>query len=182
MGAAAIAWTIRVAMLCFLIALIGFALSNANRRLPTFFRVIWTLGFVACLFHILAAFHFHYRWSHSAAILETARQTQEIIGVEVGVGVYFNYLFLLCWAIDVIWVWFASTNTQRTYEWLRLGWLSYLAFIAFNGTAIFKGGWTQIAGIAGSVLLIAALVIRFAQARCETQSETQPPTLPKASS
>ncbi len=177
MGAAAVAWTIRVAMLCFLLSLIGFALSNANRRLPIPFRVIWTLGFVACLLHILAAFQFHYRWSHSAAILETARQTQEIIGVEVGVGVYFNYLFLLCWAIDVGWVWLASANTQRTYKWLRLAWLSYLAFIAFNGTAIFKGGWTQVAGIAGSVLLIAALLVRFKK----VQPEPQPEPLPKAS-
>jgi hypothetical protein len=68
-------------------------------------RGLWTLGFVMALLHVALAFHLRHGWSHSAALAETARQTEELLGYRFGGGAYVNYAFLVVWAADVWWWW-----------------------------------------------------------------------------
>ena len=161
MDAAIIAWTIRIAMLCFVVSIIGFTLSRYDRPHSVATRILWSLGFVSCLLHMLAAFHFHYQWSHAAAVAETARQTREAIGIEVGFGVFFNYLFLACWGMDAAWLWLAPRDLQIRAERVRFVWLCYLVFIAFNGTIVFKAGWIRAAGIAACTMLVGAIFVKL---------------------
>lgn len=124
-------------------------------------RIIWTLGFVLFVAHVLAAFHYHHRWSHASAIAETARQTRASIGFEFGAGIYFNHLFMIVWAIDLIWIWCASETTMHRYRWLRMTWIAYLIFIAFNGVAIFKDGWMRAGGIAALFIMLVGITLRW---------------------
>jgi hypothetical protein len=84
-----------------------------------------------------------------------------LIGIEFGVGLYFNYLFMLVWAIDLIWIWLANSELADRYRWLRLTWIAYLIFIAFNGVAVFKDGWMRVGGIAAMTLIILAAIVRL---------------------
>ena len=78
-------------------------------------RGLWTLGFATALLHVALAFHLRHGWSHSAALAETARQTDELLGYRFGGGVYVNYAFLVVWAADVWWWWWrpASFSARR---------------------------------------------------------------------
>ncbi len=98
--------------------------------------MVWTLGFLFFVAHVVAAFHFHHHWSHASALAETARQTRDMIGLEFGAGLYFNHLFTIVWAMDLAWIWFANAEVTLRYPWLRLTWIAYLIFIAFNGVAV----------------------------------------------
>lgn len=153
-----IAWTIRLSLLCFFSSLLGWALATGSRAQTPTLRIIWTIGFALFSAHVIAAFHFHHHWSHQAAVDETARQTEELMGFRFGLGVYFNYLFMIIWGADVAWTWFSAK--LPAFRWPRLVWLGYLVFIAFNGTAVFETGWLRAAGIAALVLLIAGIAYR----------------------
>ena len=99
MGSLIIAWTIRVSVLLFFGTLITWVLQTKSSRWERRLRVTWTFGFLLFVAHVVAAFHFHHHWSHRAALAETACQTRDLLGLEFGVGLYFNYLFLLVWAL-----------------------------------------------------------------------------------
>ena len=124
-------------------------------------RIIWTIGFLLFVAHVVAAFHFHHNWSHASTLAETARQTRDLIGLEFGAGVYFNHLFMLVWAIDLIWIWFGNSEFTQRYRGLRLTWVAYLIFIAFNGVAVFKDGWMRVGGIAALTLMMLGAIVRL---------------------
>src|SRR5207247_4306515 len=52
----------------------------------------------------------YHRWSHAVAWRHTAERTQDLLGVAVGDGIYFSYLFLVLWIIDVVWLWLPTKN------------------------------------------------------------------------
>jgi hypothetical protein len=80
---------------------------------PRLTRAVWTVGCLAFLVHVAAAFHVHYAWSHTVALRETARQTAELTGYEVGTGLYANYLFAALWTLDVLWWWRDERGHRR---------------------------------------------------------------------
>ena len=161
MGSLIIAWTIRVSVLLFFATLVAWVLLSKSNRWQASLNILWSLGFLLFVAHVWAAFHFHHHWSHSAALAETARQTRDLIGIEFGVGLYFNYLFMLVWAIDLIWIWLANSELVDRYRWLRLTWIAYLIFIVFNGVAVFKDGWMRVGGIVALILMILAAIVRL---------------------
>lgn len=165
MGSLIIAWTIRASVLLFFATLISWVLQTAPSRWDRSLRIVWSLGFVLFVAHVVAAFHFHHQWSHAAALAETARQTRDQIGLEFGVGLYFNHLFMIVWAIDLVWIWFASTELQKRYRWLRLTWIAYLIFIAFNGVAVFKDGWMRVGGITAMCVILLGVIMRLKSTR-----------------
>jgi hypothetical protein len=113
--------------------------------------------------HVLASFHFVHRWSHSAAYRATAKQTFELLGIEVGTGVYFNYLFLVVWAADVINSWTDFSVGRWMVQWLlRIG-LMYMIFIAFNGVVVFESGWLRAVGILLTTMLVAVSIRRISR-------------------
>jgi hypothetical protein len=128
-----ILWSIRLATLCYVIALAQFL----RRRDP---RLAWTLGCLFYLTHVAAAFHLQYHWSHAAAVQETARQTQALFGLYWGGGVWFNYAFTAIWTADTIWWNCAPKTHQARPAWLNIAVHSYLAFLFVNGAIVFPQG------------------------------------------
>ncbi len=155
MGALLIAWSIRVALVLFFVT-IALRIWYGPQSRRTLLASLWTVGFVFFLMHVLAAYHFQYQWSHIAAVMETAQQTKEQIGVEFGGGIYFNFLFLICWAVAVYESWSGDKNAQNNVQdnvqdnfrgktrWGYLCGVLFMLFIAFNGTVVFKSGWIRV--------------------------------------
>jgi hypothetical protein len=96
-------WTIRLALACYVLYLAG---SSAARdpRWPRVGRWVWTIGCGLFLVHVACAFHFYHHWSHAAAWRRAAEQTELLIGVAFGNGIYFSYVFLVLWILDVVWL------------------------------------------------------------------------------
>ncbi|MFK7767316.1 MAG: hypothetical protein AB8B55_08850 [Mariniblastus sp.] len=161
------AWSIRLAMLC-LVATLALRLSysffpldndglekeesnppptGAAKTIREGAKSLWLIGSFLSLFHAAAAMGFYHGWSHLIAVEDTARQTKALLGVSVGVGVYFNYVFVAVWMLDAFW-WTAS---ERVYEsrprWLHRLVYGFIIFIAINGAIVFETGWVRWAGI-----------------------------------
>jgi hypothetical protein len=163
-------WTIRLALVCLTVRLAG-ALRWGNA--PGWFvwsRAIWSAGCLFFLAHVACAFHFYHRWSHAAAFDSTAQQTYELLGVRFGEGIYFSYLFMLLWFVDVLWQWASPDSYRRRSARLAAGVLGYMAFIAFNGAVIFEGGVTRWVGIPVTALLLGASLVVAWRARRATDS------------
>ena len=126
---------------------------------------MWTIGCVAMLAHVVAAFHYTHRWSQMDAIESTAKKTEHLIGIAFGEGLYFNYLFLLVWIADVLFWWQRPERYETRPVWLKYGIHGYLFFIAFNGAVIFESGVTRVGGSVAIVIFAAILVRRQLAAR-----------------
>src|SRR5262249_9091327 len=100
-------WTIRLALVCYVAYVAGW-LVRWNIRQPRASLVIWTLGCVLFDVHVACAFHFFHHWSHWSAWQNTAERTEKLLGVAVGYGIYFSYLFLVLWIVDVAWLWWPA--------------------------------------------------------------------------
>ena len=202
-------WTIRIALACYVAYLAGW-LSAKNKhtthvsRWPYTARAIWTLGCVLFVVHVACAFHFYHHWSHAAAWQSTAQETEQLLGVAFGDGIYFSYLFLVLWVLDVAWLWLRSDRNEvangtpsepatvdatavpqlplrldRTPSWRVLVHI-FLLFIAFNGAIVFEHGPTRWAAIA-ACLTVGYLVMRrvgdshtVANTKCPTGAQNQP--------
>jgi hypothetical protein len=181
-------WTIRLALACYVTYLAGWLLAkskpSAHRgRWPNTARAIWTLGCVLFVVHVACAFHFYHHWSHTAAWQTTAQETEQLLGVAFGDGIYFSYLFLILWALDVAWLWLRPRGNEvangtpsetatvdatavpqppprlvQTPPWRVLVHI-FLLFIAFNGAIVFEPGPTRWGGIA-ACLTVGYLVVR----------------------
>ena len=142
-------WTARIAVFLYLIGLMG-RLTGFRPRVT---QTVWTIGFLVFSIHVWAAFEFVHHWSHSAAWNQTAEQTSELFGWNWGGGLWFNYLFLLAWGIDVVLTW----STIRPTKWFFILHM-YLAFIVVNATAVFGPAWWRptmiVAGLIFGVLVL----------------------------
>src|SRR5688500_12128764 len=126
----------------------AFALSRGRRHWDSFARLAWTAACAALLAHVFCAFHFHHAWSHGAAFRETARQTDEVFGLDWGGGLFINYALLAVWVADVGWWWGRGLDAyRRRPRPLTYGWHAFLLFIVFNATVVFKDGPARWAGL-----------------------------------
>jgi hypothetical protein len=166
-------WTIRLALVCLAVYWGGslwlatrsisrrsIDRSPSNRKTraeePKFalLRWIWTAGCVLFVTHVACAFHFTHHWSHVHAWNHTAAETQRLLGFSFGDGIYFSYLFLVLWVVDVALQWL---NVQRPM-WLVASVYLFLFFIAVNGAIVFEDGPTRPVGTA----VVAVLAVVFA--------------------
>ena len=84
----------------------------------------------------------------------TARQTDAVVGINWGGGLFINYAVVSLWFADVAWWWFAGLGAYRRRPWmLTLIWHSFLIFIIFNATVVFKDGLTRWIGLLVSLTL-----------------------------
>lgn len=114
---------------------------------------IWLAGSLITLAHTALAFHFHHGWSHAAAVVDTARQTRALTGLNWGGGVWLNYLFALVWLGDAGWRIAGAESHARRPRWWAIATHAFLAFIWFNATIVF-GSWPmRSVGIAAFVVL-----------------------------
>ena len=111
-------------------------------------------GCVALLAHIAFAFHYQYQWSHSAALLETARQTAALTGFNSGSGIYVNYAFATIWIADVMGSW----RRRNDPEPLSRRWVvfrrAFFLFMFFNATFVFVPHSTRWLGLVCCVVLV----------------------------
>jgi len=133
-------WIVRFAVAAYFVSLaIGIRWPQRDRLA----RLWWSIACAACLVHIGLAMHFYHDWSHAKAYAHTARQTRELIGLDWGGGVYFNYLFELIWSADVAWWWISPRSRETRPRWLVVLVHAYLLFIVFNATVVFGAGATR---------------------------------------
>jgi hypothetical protein len=151
-------WTIRLALALY-VAWLAVLLAAPGPRWQAVSRWLWTAACGLFVVHVICAFHFHHGWSHAAAWQDTADQTKALMGVAFGDGIYFSYLFLVLWVLDVTWMWLAPPGKQT--PWPRILVHLYLFFIAFNGAIVFEHGPTRWFGLA-ACLALAALACRRA--------------------
>ena len=137
-------WTARITVFLYLT---GMGLSLTGHR-PRLAKAVWTIGFLMLLVHVAAAFHFIHHWSHTTAWVRTAEQTEHRLGWYWGGGIWFNYLFLVIWGIDVLLLW-SKIRPSNVLTIMQ----AYLAFIVVNTTAVFGPiGWIPVIIVAGFIL------------------------------
>jgi hypothetical protein len=140
--------TIWIAIAAYTLGCVVFATARRQSDGDRWARVAWTIGCVALVAHYLVAFNFYHAWSQSSAYSETARQTAAVVGMNWGGGLFINYTVALLWLTDVAWWWFAGLSSYRRRPWLlTLAWHSFLIFIIFNATVVFKDGLTRWIGL-----------------------------------
>jgi hypothetical protein len=142
-------WTIWAALLGYAGGATGLLLARHRREWWPPARIAWTLGCCAYLAHVYCAFEFYHGWSHASAFEETARQTRETVGWEVGEGLFVSYAFTLVWPADVIWWWLAGAeNYSRRSSAVIIALHAFFFFIIFNATVVFESGATRWLGMA----------------------------------
>ena len=163
---AIIRWTVRISMACYC----GFLLMKASglSRSQSLLRWIWTFGLACFLLHVLAAFELYHEWSHSHAYQHTADRTWEAVGWRWGGGIYFNYLLLFVWALDVgIW-WCVGLDWPNRSGLYQMGLHGFFAFMVLNATVAFgPRGWTGVA-----VLMVASLTYLVWQRSRRSQKQS----------
>ncbi|MCA1563668.1 MAG: hypothetical protein LC804_26605 [Acidobacteria bacterium] len=121
--------------------------AGQSPRAEPMARWFWTCGCVAYLVHVLAAFHAFFDWSHARAYADTARQTQQMIGVPYGAGIYFNYVFTALWLSETVWWWSAPAQFRRRPRAVGIIIRGFFLFIVFNGAIVFATGGSRWLGI-----------------------------------
>jgi hypothetical protein len=148
--------TIWLALAGYAIGATVYLLSRGRRRWDVVARAAWTAGCIGLLAHVACAYHFYHSWNQAVAYRETARQTAEVTGIDWGGGLFINYVLIAGWIIDVAW-WWRSLDAYRGRPWrLAAAWQSFLIFIIFNATVVFRTGplrWIGLGLCLGLVLL-----------------------------
>jgi len=142
-----------IALLCYGMAAV--MLMVRRQHLRSIARWCWTLGLLAYLGHVAAAFHHYYQWSHEIGIEETARQTRELTGFDSGSGLYLNYLFTIVWVADTAYWWVVGlSNYSKRSRWI--GWIfhGFFVFMIVNGAVVFAQGPVRWIGTAILLLLL----------------------------
>ena len=140
--------TIWIAILAYTIGSVVFAFARGRSDFDRITRLAWTIGCAALLAHFICAFNYYHAWSHDSAYSETARQTAEVVRINWGGGLFINYAVAGLWTADITWWWFAGLGSYRRRPWLpTLLWHSFLIFIIFNATVVFKDGLTRWIGL-----------------------------------
>lgn len=172
LGVLLTSWTIRLALVGYA-AVLAWRVSDSSSSLAASrrWRWVWTLSCLCFLLHVISAFHFYHHWSHAHAIADTAEQTEKLMGLAFGEGLYFSYLFLIVWVADVVWWWWNESSYRNRPRWLGVAIQLYLLFIAFNGAIVFKSGVIRYAGLAAAgglgLLLGRRLILGRSSARCD---------------
>ncbi|HYJ88297.1 MAG TPA: hypothetical protein VEW46_19690 [Pyrinomonadaceae bacterium] len=150
--------TIWVSIVGYAVGSITFALSTPTRRRVQWdlaARIVWTIACVSLVAHFISAFQFYHAWSHTAAYSDTARQTEELFGLNWGGGLFINYALLTAWIVDIAWWWRSGIDSYRKRpRLLVMLWHGFFVFIIFNATVVFADGVARWVGLAVALLLI----------------------------
>jgi hypothetical protein len=140
--------TIWVAITAYAAGTAAFVFSREKGVWSRAARLSWTIACAALFAHVACAFHLYHGWSQEAAYLDTARQTNEVVGLDWGGGLYINYALMTIWLLDVTCWWLAGLDSYRRRPWLMIAaWHGFLIFIIFNATVVFKAGVARWSGL-----------------------------------
>lgn len=152
MGVFLTIWTIRLATLFYLAALARMVRGLVDADTLG----VWTMALVLLVVHVLCAFGVYHEWSHQQAWDHTAAETEAIVGLEFGGGLYFNYALLLIWTADVAWWWARPASYLARSRWISLAIHGYLGFMFVNAVVVFEPGpfrWVGVVGMFGLLVL-----------------------------
>ncbi|MFN7935649.1 MAG: hypothetical protein U0R19_20125 [Bryobacteraceae bacterium] len=139
-------WMVRVSFALYVVALARFS------------RGMWTAACAFYLLHMITAFAFFHNFSHREAYEATARQTQALLGVYYGGGLYWNYVFTVVWMGDVLWAWLG--NYAQRARWVSWSIHGFLAFMFFNATVVFGGTFVRGFGVGAFATLAGRWIAR----------------------
>jgi len=88
------------------------------------------------------------------AIEATAQQTQELIGIRFGAGLFVNYAFDLVWIVDATVRMISPAIYNKMPKAYRYCTNGFLIFIAINGAIVFQSGWIRAIGLACVAMLL----------------------------
>jgi hypothetical protein len=132
----------------------GGSSSQGKAQWDSIARVVWTVACASLIAHFISAFQFYHGWSHAAAYRDTARQTEELFGLNWGGGLFINYALMIVWMVDISWWWRSGLDSYRKRPWpLVAAWHGFLIFIIFNATVVFGEGVVRWVGCAICLLL-----------------------------
>ncbi len=130
-------WSVRLAVVCYLLRLVGLVRCLPDRQPTTFQLTAWLLGCGLYILHVAMAFEVVHGWSHGAAVSHTAEETFRVTGIRRGEGVWVNYLFTLVWIIDCVRLANAKLQSKPTSLAIDVAIQLFFAFIVFNATVVF---------------------------------------------
>jgi len=122
-------------------------------------RRLWTVALALALVHAALAFDVHYRWSHEAASVDTARRTAAVTGMAWGGGIFVNYLFLVLWFLDALWWWIAPAAYVRRPVRLERARLALFLLMFVNGAVVFASNIARGVGIPSVAAVCVAWVL-----------------------
>ena len=173
-------WTIRLSLALYVLVLAAWLWRPTQPRFARAMRWVWTLGCLLALAHAVCAFQFVHGWSHAAALEATARQTQQLLGIAYGGGLYWNYAFLLVWSLDAAWWWVLPAAYLNRSRWWGVPVHGFLGFMAFNGAIVFARGPIRWVGLAACLGLGLIALLRqtapSAQVVPSVQKGPEPPS------
>jgi len=151
-----------------------FALSRGRSRWDSATRITWTIAVVSLIAHFICAYQFYHHWSQRSAYLDTARQTEEVVGLNWGGGLFINYAFLLIWIVDIAWWWLRGLSSYRSRPWPLIAlWHGFIIFILFNATIVFKDGMVRWVGLVICLVLVIAWLVIAKQRFTHTKTANQ---------
>lgn len=147
-----LAISIYVSALLYAIAL-GLILSQ-RKHTTTLFKVVWAIACSLAAVHAYLALSDVHQWNHQHAFDHIANETERVLGFRFGYGVYFNYLFVIVWTADVIWLWTSPESYQNRSNRLSSAFHLFLILIMVNGAVVFRDGLPRYIGIAVITVLV----------------------------
>ena len=152
--------TIWLAIVAYAIGIGLFGFAQRRRTWLAVVRVVWTIGCLALIAHIICAFQFYHHWSQESAYRDTALQTAAVVGYNWGGGLFINYAVLIGWIVDISCWWLSGINSYLHRRWfLVLAWHAFLIFIIFNATVVFNRGIVRWFGLVISLYLIVMWIL-----------------------
>lgn len=149
-------WAIRFALLAMFIVFV--AEANGKKRTNRSLAVIWLFGASLSLCHGMGTIATFHNGSQSIAWESTAQQTEALIGLRIGAGLFVNYAFILIWLIDSGVCLLAPKSYDRLPKAICRTINGFLIFIAINGAIVFQPGWTRWIGILCVAIWITAIL------------------------
>ena len=129
-------WAIRIAVACYLLR-VTLRLRFSSPTPSILSLVLWITGCIAYLIHVLLAFHAFHGWSHDAAVQFTADETERVVGVHRGEGVWVNYVFAFIWVADCIRLARSHLRKTTTLKQIDAFVDVFFALMMFSATVIF---------------------------------------------
>ena len=111
------------------------------------------IGIAVLWIHIVLAYRLAHHWSNDAALKHVAERTQEVVGIDSGIGLYVNFLTAVLWSYSAV--------AAPRQSLLRRGIEVYL-WLMFISAAIIFARWRASIAFAAlvSVVLLTRLVSR----------------------
>jgi hypothetical protein len=125
----------------------------------------YATGAALCTLHMLLAMGGHHRWSHDAAVAETAARSAQVYGFGWRGAIYVNYAFVLAWVGEAVWwrCWpVAYATRSRLVAWTLS--VFYL-IVVVNAAIVFASPAGRIAGSALTAWLIGSALIACRSSR-----------------